>query len=114
MTFIYMNWEDMTLAATGHAGAGKKGEDIVCAGISALLCALVNTLEDAKKRGRIRMELKLDEENGGDMRIHVEPTIGFAGVINDYFRIIMIGLKGIADQYPGNVKVGEVWTSGNL
>ena len=114
MTFVYMNWADMTLVATGHAGGGEKGKDIICAGISALLCALVNTLEDAKRRGRIRLELKLDEEQGGDMRIHVEPAIGFVGDVNAYFRVIMMGLKGIADQYPENVKVGEVWTSGNL
>lgn len=114
MTFIYMNWEDMTLVATGHAGGGVYGEDIICAGVSSLLCALVNTLEDARKRGRIKLDLKLDEEHGGDMRIHVEPALGFVGDINAYFKVIMVGLKGIADKYPENVKVGEVWTSGNL
>ena len=103
MTFVYMNWEDMTLVATGHAGGGVYGEDIICAGVSSLLCALVNTLEDARKRGRIKLDLK-----------HVEPALGFLGDINAYFKVIMVGLKGIADKYPENVKVGEVWTSGNL
>ena len=29
MTKVTMNWEDLSLKAEGHAGAGEKGEDNV-------------------------------------------------------------------------------------
>ena len=36
MTTITINWRELSLTAKGHACAGNFGEDIVCAGISAL------------------------------------------------------------------------------
>lgn len=36
--------EKLKLLATGHAGAGKKGEDLVCCAVSTLLCTLAAEL----------------------------------------------------------------------
>ena len=38
-----------TIDITGHAGHGKKGEDIVCAAISSVMWATVNGLENVAK-----------------------------------------------------------------
>lgn len=35
------------LTATGHAGAAPHGEDLVCAGVSTLLCTLAAQLEQS-------------------------------------------------------------------
>jgi len=113
MTVILMNWEDMTLVVSGHAGQAEKGQDIVCAGISALTQALVLTLQDAHNRGMVNLEYKIDEENG-DLRVHVRPASGFSAEVWAYFRVIMRGLKGIQDAYPDYIKIGEVYTHGNL
>lgn len=113
MTNVWMNWEDLTLKASGHAGAGVNGSDIVCAGISALTQALLNTLMDAEERGRIRLEWSMDEVNGG-IRMKASPNAGYRKETEDYYRVIMTGLKAIREHYPENIKIGEVWTSGNL
>lgn len=44
---IYSDSQSNTkgLEVSGHAGQGKKGEDIVCAGVSALTYTLLNSLE---------------------------------------------------------------------
>ena len=113
MTKIRMNWEDMTLTASGHAGAGKYGQDIVCAAVSILLYALVNTLRDAEERGRVTLEWSDDPEMG-NMRIHVKPRSGEEQKVRAYFKVTMMGLKTMAEYYPGNVSVGEVTAHGNL
>ena len=113
MTVILMNWEDMTLVASGHAGGGEKGQDIICAGLSALTQALLFTLQDAKKRGRCALKWKIDEDSG-DLRIDCRPYSGYYAEIRAYFRVIMKGLNSMAEVYPENIKIGEVWTSGNL
>ena len=113
MTKIRMNWEDMTLTASGHAGAGKHGQDIVCAAISILLYALVNQLRDAEERGRVTMEW-MEDSDAGSMRIHVKPRSGEETRVRAYFRVILTGLKTMAEYYPGNVSVGEVTAHGNL
>ena len=41
MTTIKVNMDKMTVRVQGHAGAGEKGHDLVCAGVSALTNALL-------------------------------------------------------------------------
>ena len=113
MTKIRMNWEDMTLSAVGHANADDYGKDIVCAGISALTQALLNTLIDAEERGRTRLAWKMDEKKG-ELRMTAIPFAGYWPEIRAYYRVTMIGLKAIAEKYPEHIKIGEVWAHGNL
>ena len=113
MTKILMNWEDMTLSASGHANAAEKGKDIVCAGISALTQALLHTLLDAEERGRTRLTWKMDEAKG-ELKMTAIPYAGYWPEIRAYYRVTMIGLKAIAEEYPKHIKIGEVWAHGNL
>lgn len=107
MTRVWMNWDTLTLTASGHAGWAAAGKDIVCAGISALTCALVNQLEDAKERGRTQMTYDMDEKNG-EIRISAIPASGYQREIKAYYRIVMTGLKAIAQQHRGHIKIREV------
>ena len=113
MTKISMNWEDLTLRISGHAGGGEKGNDIICAGISALTFALVNALEDASARGRTRLNWKEDREKA-EIRITAVPFSGYITEIRAYYRVIIMGMKAMAEEYPDNIKIGEVWSNGNL
>jgi uncharacterized protein YsxB (DUF464 family) len=113
MTKIRMNWEDLTLVCSGHAGGGEKGHDIICAGISALTYALLNTLRDAEARGRTRLVWKVDEE-AGKIRMQAIPCSGYNAEVNAYYRVIMNGYRAMEEHYPENITIGEVWAHGNL
>lgn len=113
MTQIRMNWEELKLSASGHAGAGEKGSDIVCAGISALTCALLNQLKDAEARGRTRLVWGVDEKSG-DINMMAIPFSGYRTEVYAYYRVIMTGLKAMAQEYPDNIKIGEVWGHGGI
>ena len=112
MTKIRMDWEYMTLTAEGHAGQAEKGQDIVCAGISALTEALAMALEQDQERGRVKAEIRIDEKSGS-LRVHAATRFGQEQRIRAYYRMAMIGLKAIAEEWPGNIKIVEVYGDGN-
>lgn len=112
MTRITINWEEMSLTAEGHSGAGTAGTDIVCAGISVLTQTLLNTLDDAKERGRTRMTWKVDEEKGL-LKIEANPYETTRHEIWSYFRMTVIGLQSIAQEYPKYIKITEIGGKNN-
>lgn len=84
---------------TGHAGYAKAGEDIVCAGVSALVINTVNAL--ARYTGA-KFSTDADEKDG---RISISfcPPIGHdAGLLMD---AMVLGLEGIAGQYGQYMKL---------
>lgn len=78
---------------SGHAGYADKGEDIVCAGISALVITAVNALE------AYAGEPFSTDSDGKDGRIAVrfkKPAGHDAGLI---MKSLVLGLKGIQSTY---------------
>ena len=100
MTRIRMRWKTLELTAEGHAGGGPRGQDIICAGISALMMALVNQLLNIEAD----MEWSEDEAKGS-IRIKVNPAERER--VHDYFSVIVTGLQAWAQAFPDNVKVKE-------
>jgi uncharacterized protein YsxB (DUF464 family) len=79
----------------GHAGAGKKGYDIVCAAVSVLSRTMVRTLE---KRKGIAVESAAPERGlfGMDIRYEAEGQ-DFLSAAGAFF---MEGLASICEEYP--------------
>jgi uncharacterized protein YsxB (DUF464 family) len=86
--------------ASGHAGAGKAGTDIVCAAISVLMRTALSVLSGRKgitvrggapEKGRLWLEADYDAE-GRDF-------LFAAGVF------LIEGLKSVAQEYPKNIKL---------
>lgn len=81
---------------SGHAGYALPGQDIVCAGISALVQSLIGSLEDLS-----------------DDKIEYEVSPGRAdikyGNLSEKSRTLVdsffIGVCKIADEYPDNVRI---------
>lgn len=92
---IFKNHDDKYLGFTclGHAGYADEGEDIVCAGISALTINTINSLDlyTAEK-----FETELDEESGEIALRFASP----AGHDADLFmKSMVLGLQGIQNTY---------------
>ena len=113
MTEVYINWDGLILKASGHAGAAAYGQDIVCAAVSVLTQALALRLTDDEKRGRLRADIRIDKESGS-LRVQAWPNSGRETQTRAYYKVIATGLKAIAEQYPQNVKYGEVDADGIL
>jgi hypothetical protein len=100
-----MFWQRMRLEVTGHANYAEAGKDIVCAGASALVYALGQTLEEAEARGRCECKCK---DRGGIITIWANPTMGSVSEIKAYFRMCITGLRMLEEQHTGYVSVKEV------
>ena len=105
MTEIRMDWETMTLTGDGHAGGGPNGQDPICAGVSALMMALLNQVNDEADMNALYKH----NEQAGRILIHVEPRNHAARRrARHYFRVIMTGLQGWERAYPDNITTQEV------
>ena len=77
---------------TGHAGFANIGNDIVCAGVSALYITVTNTLLAA---GRT-----FERDDGYFVLDPTDKELASLKILYD-------GIVSIAEQYPDNVKVEE-------
>jgi len=88
---------------SGHAKAGKKGEDIVCSAVSVLMRTALHVLSGRKgirlkggasERGKILLEAEYDAE-GKDF-------LYATGVF------LIDGLSSVAEEFPQNCKLNIV------
>lgn len=86
------------LTISGHAGYAPQGQDIVCAGVSALIYALLGALSGS--------EGLCFRDEGGVMRIRA-PKAKYAEL-----SMAVCGLEQLARAYPGYVDLITTDTQG--
>lgn len=84
-----------TLSVSGHAGYDEYGKDIVCAGVSALVQALIGWAEN---NPHTVSHIYVDD---GDVLI----TCKGGEDVSAVFYMTAIGLKGMANSYPAHVEI---------
>lgn len=95
---IEIKMGDCSLEAHGHAGAGAKGEDLVCAAVSALVYALAYNLA-VLEGGKIRdVQILLED---GAAKISAENTPKVRGM----FTFTRRGLELLEKNNPGNLHI---------
>ena len=83
----------MRLEAAGHAGYAPAGQDIVCAGASALMCALAGALDTLGAQGVQRTLSAGHAAIAANDRTDVRAA----------FTVAVTGLRQLAEGYPGHV-----------
>jgi uncharacterized protein YsxB (DUF464 family) len=91
------------LESRGHSGRAGKGEDVVCAAVSALVQALLLGLRDVAKTPEAGCEM-----DASVPLIRVEWPEDKAGELDLLTRTVALSLKEIASGYAGYVSVTEV------
>lgn len=89
--------------AKGHAGAGKYGQDIVCAAVSCLMQTLANKVEEAARAGLVALGAVAHGE--GWMRVEVTPTNESCDMVEAWVELVQDGLDALAESYPENVEL---------
>nr|DAG51258.1 MAG TPA: YsxB-like protein [Caudoviricetes sp.] len=89
--------------AKGHAGAGKYGQDIVCAAVSCLMQTLANEVEEAARAGLVALGAVAHGE--GWMRVEVTPTCESCNTVEAWVELVQDGLDALAESYPENVEL---------
>ena len=80
-------------SVSGHSGYAEEGSDIVCAGASALMCALAGALDTLGAQGVQRTLSAGHAAIAADDRTDVRAA----------FTVAVTGLRQLAEAYPGHV-----------
>lgn len=92
------------LRLTGHAGAGAKGHDVVCAGASMLAYTLAQVLtfmyEESSLHKRPHLQLK-----EGDTLIVAKPVTNRYNECLHAFYVVQVGYALLARSYPQYVEL---------
>jgi uncharacterized protein YsxB (DUF464 family) len=86
--------------ASGHAGAGKKGADIVCAAVSVLLRTAVRALS-----GRKGITVRYEAPEPGFLFLEAEHTAEGRDFLLSAGVFLVEGLKSVAEEYPNNCRM---------
>ena len=106
MTKIRYSMRELSLDAEGHAGAAPEGQDIVCAGISALTQAMLHALNDEEEKGRLEV-FWLMEKGRIQIRVKSAKSWKYWLMAKSYLTMAVRGLKDIAERYPEHIEVKE-------
>jgi uncharacterized protein YsxB (DUF464 family) len=119
LTRVTLFWGEkglLGLESRGHSGFAPKGEDIVCAAVSALVQALLVGLRDVARVEDAVCEI----ENGTKTENETEDSASLIRVrwkedraagLDLLTRTVALSLKEIASGYSDYVSVSEVYVS---
>ena len=89
---------DTAITIKGHAGYGPYGQDIVCAGVSALTYTLISSIEVLTK-DRIEYTIR-----SGDLFLTHGTLSNKANLLIESF---FIGLENLEKAYPGHIEIAQ-------
>lgn len=101
---FYVNKGKLCMKAEGHAASAPAGEDIVCAGVSALSVALADTLMLMDTHGQMEAPPQIRMDNG-NATIKVRPEKKALGAVLIVFTVIQSGMIAIMRGYPEYIRV---------
>lgn len=101
MTTIQYRPASYTLTVTGHAGAARRGEDLVCAGLSTLCWSLKRAAEAVpgyRAAGQV-------DESGPRFTLRCRPALGLRGRCRAVLEAAAAGFGLLAEEFPDYVKL---------
>ena len=98
ITFFKRQGELLGFDSSGHAGYADPGEDIVCAGVSAILYAVANTLSERGANAYI-------EEGDNRLRVKIVDMSYQDPAIQAVLHVAWMGAIGIEEEYGKFLKI---------
>lgn len=103
MTRVDYEPSSLSLTVEGHAGAGKRGEDLVCAALSILTATLEAAVLDRKER-----LLPAVGKGPGRVRISCRPEPASRGLCRSIFETVFTGFELLSSCYPEHVQTKRI------
>jgi len=86
--------------AAGHSGAGRTGNDIVCAAVSVLMRTVVRTLS-----GREGITIRCDAPEPGFLNLETGYSAEGKQFLFAVGEFLVNGLESVAEEFPENCKL---------
>lgn len=100
MTRVRYDRGSLSLSMEGHAGAGEKGGDLVCAALSTLMMTLERRVQETAER-----TLPIVTRAPGRFAIRCAPGIEDEALCRESFDTVAAGLAVLAENRPENVSL---------
>ena len=100
MTRVRYDRTALSLSMEGHAEAGEKGNDLVCAALSTLMMTLERRMEETAER-----MLPVVARAPGRFAIRCTPEINAEALCRESFDTVAAGLAVLAENKPENVSL---------
>jgi len=81
--------------ASGHAGAGRTGSDVVCAAVSVLMRTAVRVLS-----GREGVSLRCEAPEPGFLLLETDCSAGGTEFLRAVGMFLLEGLASVAEEFP--------------
>lgn len=101
VSFYYQTNNIVRTEVEGHANFDQHGQDIVCAGISAIVFGSLNALDNLVSK----QEIKIEQSNN-KIVINVRQATNANQMI---LKTMLWQLKTISEQYHKNISIKEVY-----
>lgn len=105
--FISREPGEIGLSITGHSGFAEIGKDLVCAGITTLVMALIDAVQEEPGYDA---NVKYEE---GSIEVTCLPDEAHRDQCFEDFRVILCGLDRLAGSFPDNVTFRRSNNDGN-
>jgi len=100
VTYLYQNTNIAAVKITGHANFAEVGNDIVCAGISAIVIGTLNALHELENK-----QVQVIDNTIGLINLKVTTVTNNSQII---LKTMLWQLKTIKNQYPKYINIKEV------
>lgn len=85
----------------GHAGAGPKGHDLVCAAVSAIALTLAGNVSYMASQEAVHdVTIRLDD---GNAEIQCTPYRRYKDSVAQILRAVCVGFELLATKYPDHI-----------
>ena len=106
---IRVTWEQrgrtLTLRVKGHAGSAPAGQDLICAGITALVYGLAQTVWENREQLEEEPQVHLSP---GDAQIQAKAKPPDTKTLKGAFQTAINGAKLLAVHYPEYVQLTTI------
>lgn len=101
MIVVRYDREKCRMRLLGHAGSGRKGEDLVCAGVSTLAYTLAASVAALEREGKAEKSSVLLQPGCADISCApVDPP-----AVREVFDTVFRGLKVLSKNYRKYVRI---------
>ena len=98
-------YDSCIISIEGHTGFAAPGEDIVCAGVSAVCYTLVNALRRAEAEGCLFIR---DERiSDGSVLIEIEPYSFAREKTDTIIDTCMAGFSALEEEFPDYIEIAS-------
>lgn len=90
----------LTMRVSGHAGAGPKGFDVVCAGASMYAFGIAQCIKNMEGEGKLESPPFIQAETPGRVVVSCVPKEAYFTEAVHTFYVAQVGFQLLAEAYP--------------